>query len=258
MKLKFVAVSLLLRLMLGCLKPRYLQNVESTTLGRYKRWVASKKKKLAVENPQMAARLNDDIEPIWGHDASLVWLGDRRKASKSVVFFHGGGYIAPITGGHLDWCWNSYVAGGPGDKDDVAVAIVQYTLCPQARYPVQLRQVCAGLAMVLEKGISPSNIIVGGDSAGGNLTGQVIRHLSEPHPGIQPIGLSEPIAGAFMVSPLVDGRPDTQSFRDNHSVDMIFSSLCVRSCDEMFHPRPGDMSIEEMRALELPMEGDPA
>lgn len=257
MNLKFVAISLFFRVSLGSLRPRYLQSVSPGTIAQYKLWVAAKRKELAAQNPVMAKRLREDIEPIPGADgASILWMGDRERASKFVVFFHGGGYIAGATRGHFEWCWRCYVAGGPGEKGDVAVAVVQYTLCPQEIYPGQLRQVCAGLSMVLDRGISPSNIIFGGDSAGGNLTSQVIRHIVEPHPGIQPITLEEPIAGAFMVSPLVDGRVDSRSYQENATVDMISAALCLNTSVEMLQPKNLGMTMKEMRGLAFPMEGD--
>lgn len=261
MKLKFVATGLFLRVALGSLRPRHLQSLIPGTIAGYKQWLAAKKKKLEeAESRDVARRLGEDIEPVLGTDdeASIAWIGDRGKASKFVLFLHGGGYVLGANPGHLELCWRCYVAGEPGDRNEVAVAVVQYTLCPEASYPDQLRQVCAALSMLLDRGIAPSNIIFGGDSAGGNLTVQLIRHLVEPHPGIPPIMLAEPVAGAFMVSPLVDTRTDLRSYVDNDPVDIISAMLCHNAAREFLRDRPGDMTLDEMHALALPLEGDSA
>lgn len=257
MNLKFVALSLFLRVVLFCTSPRYLQSVAPPTKTRYRRWLASKREAVTSQGEDILRRLKDDIEPIEGTGASICWLGDRLKARKFVLFFHGGGYIAPATKGHFEWCWNSYIVGGPGEKEEAAVAVVQYTLCPPGRYPEQLTQCCAALDSLLRRGISPEDLLLGGDSAGGNLTIQVLRHLVEPHPEIQPIKMSGPVAGAFMVSPLVDSRVDARSFTDNNAVDMICRPLALQTTDNMFQQKPGNMDVFEMLALGLPMEGDP-
>ena len=258
MGLRFVALSLLLRLVLASTNPRYLQSIAPPTKARYVRWLATKQRAVASRGEAVLRKLREDVEPVAGTDASICWLGDRTKAAKFVLFFHGGGYIAPATKGHFEWAWNSYVDAGPGEKQEVAVAIVQYTLCPPGRYPLQLTQCCAALDMLLMRGIAPADLLFGGDSAGGNLTVQVLRHLVEPHPGIEPTYMPGPVAGVFMVSPLVDGRVDARSYDDNNAVDMICKPLALQTGDEMFQQKAGGMSVAEMRALALPMEGDAA
>ncbi|KAF5241848.1 hypothetical protein FANTH_8964 [Fusarium anthophilum] len=116
---------------------------------------------------QYITRLVYDREVLEDGKSSLLWIGDRKQAKKVVLFFHGGGFAAPMTTGHLDWCWRAYVLSGIEKGVEAAVAVLEYTLIPEARYPVQLRQAASGLAHLLHKGISPQDIIIGGDSAGG-------------------------------------------------------------------------------------------
>lgn len=222
-----------------------------TTIGNYTSWISQKQKEQHVK----ARDLRSDIEPIPGTDGSIMWVGDRDKATKFVIFYHGGGFLAPITYGHLEWCWQSYVVDGPGEKNDVAVAALQYTLCPVARYPEQLRQACGVLRFLLQRGIRPADIIIGGDSAGGTLIAEVLQHLIQPHPAIEPIQLREPFAAAFMVSPLLDGRVDSASYRDNEAVDMVSPELILTVSEEMFRST-SSMSAKEMRAMAFSMEGD--
>jgi acetyl esterase/lipase len=87
---------------------------------------------------------------------------------------------------------------------DFAIVVLSYTLAPIKQYPTQLEQSVELLRYILNQtGRSPASILVGGDSAGGNLTLGVLSHLSHPHPSIKPLELSEPLMGALLISPWV-------------------------------------------------------
>ena len=262
MSFKFVLLCVLIRHLLGSVTPRQTHAILPGSVRRYKAWVKSKRESSAAKNdPNRARRLQTDVESVPGTQASIVWLGDRQKATKFVVYLHGGAFITPLSSGHIQACWNSYVAGGPGAKEEVAVALVAYTLCPKARYPEQLRETCAAVAMLLQRGISPRDMIFGGDSAGGALAIQFIRHVIEPHPGIDPLVIQEPFAGTFLLSPVVAGSTDTRSYQDHGAVDMISKAVVNDSLNDLFRDTQGastSLSVSEKRALALPLEGDPA
>lgn len=140
-----------------------------------------------------------------------MWLGDRRKATRFVLFFHGGGYTTWMTQGHLEWCLQAYILANK--EVEVAVAVLQYTMCPAAQYPVHLQQASAALTHLLASGIDPGQIVVGGDSAGGNLTAQLLGHILHRHPNVGPVRLTKPLRAAFTVSPWVSTSTNTPSFR---------------------------------------------
>lgn len=95
-------------------------------------------------------------------------------------------------------------------------------LAPFVPFPAQLRQINAVVIHLLAKGASPSNIILVGDSAGGNLTLQFLSHTLHPLPGIPaPPTLSTPLAGALLISPWVTFGTDYPSFKENDTVDNI-------------------------------------
>lgn len=84
----------------------------------------------------------------------------------------------------------------------LAVFSLTYTLAPHGTYPTQLRQAVECLRYVLDKtDHDPSNVYIGGDSAGGNLVGGVLSHIAHPHPQITPLELSENLGGAVMIAP---------------------------------------------------------
>lgn len=149
-----------------------------------------------------------------------MWIGNRQKATTVVLFFHGGGYVVPISWGQMEWCLRGFVQGS--DRADVAVACLQYGLAPNLQFPGQLRQAADALNHLLRSGIEPSHIILGGDSCGGNLTFELLAHMLHPRPGLEPVDdLSKPLLGVFAVSPWVSNIPNTPSWYENNGIDAI-------------------------------------
>lgn len=132
---------------------------------------------------------------------------------------------------------------------DVAVFFPRYTLTPHEVYPTQLRQAVGALRYILtDTGRAPSNVIVGGDSAGGNLAMAVLLHLSHPHPAIDPITLSSPLAGVFGYAPWINFSQDWPSFKDNVSRDVLTDRALLRWSNAYLDGKPGDSWSEPGRA----------
>jgi acetyl esterase/lipase len=209
-----------IRALLLRLSPRQIQAASPPTALVYKDFIVSKSTFAAKTSDPILANLSYDVEVLSDGKSSISWLGDRKTATKLVLFFHGGGYIAPITPEHLEWALQ-YLRFGHEMHIDVAVAVLQYSLAPSARFPTQLCQAADALSHMLSSGISARDIIIGGDSAGGNLTVALLSHLVSPHPDARSIELKEPLGGAFTVSPWLSTGTSTSSFRDNNYVDML-------------------------------------
>lgn len=97
---------------------------------------------------------------------------------------------------------DSLVTSSRKSGKDLAVFVLTYTLAPTAVYPTQLTQAVEALRYILiSTGRKPSQVFIGGDSAGGNLVMGVLSHLAHGHPAIPKLKLSEPLAGAVGVSP---------------------------------------------------------
>ena len=95
-------------------------------------------------------------------------------------------------------------------------------LTPDSPFPTQLKQANAALSRLLNKGISPGNVVIGGDSAGGNLVLQLASHLLHPLPSIPPPpALSQPLAGAMLISPWCAYNPDRPSYARNDDKDVF-------------------------------------
>jgi acetyl esterase/lipase len=202
---------------------------------------------------ELMEQLKEDIQVLPDGKSHILWIGNRHKATKFVYFLHGGGYIAPATPGHMEWCLQAYILasrhrsmrGGSNNNrsspDKVAVAVLQYTLTPQARFPAQMCQAASGLAHLLRGGIRPSQLVVGGDSAGGNLVAQLLSHLLHPYPPAERIVLDEPLAGAFLVSPLVSQDMLARSFVDGRPCDMLSEGIFDNPRREMFYEKPSGL-----------------
>lgn len=267
------------RTLLSTFTPRQLQRLVPSTLAAYRAFVRGAR---AGGDHSQSVALREDVEELPGDEATgtpaarLLWLGDRARATRFVYFLHGGGYMVPATRGHLEWCLQAYVNTQlEEDQENVAVAVLQYTLAPAARFPAQLRQAVAGLRHLVQgaHGVCrPGQLVVGGDSAGGNLAMQLLTHLLHPSfPPAPPSGgggpsdeifqLDEPLAGAFLVSPFVSARTDTPSFREGRPVDMLSARIFGHPKREMFHDDGSSGMVEtpEFRAgrkWALPADAD--
>lgn len=222
-----------INILLGTLAPRQVQYYTPSSRTTYETWIRRKVTAAQKANElEVLGRLKRDVEPLDDGKSALLWLGDRRKAKKAVLFFHGGAYISPLMPGHVEWCWQ-YVKAGIETGVETAVAVLEYTLAPEGRCPMQLSQAANGLSHILSAGFRPRDIVIGGDSAGGNLAAALLFHLVQPKPTVDPIKLDEPLCAAFLVSPWVTGRTSDASFKENRRVDMISASLVTKATNNV-------------------------
>ncbi|KAJ3493609.1 hypothetical protein NLG97_g4626 [Lecanicillium saksenae] len=201
------------------LSPRQLQHVVPSTRQRYQNFVRCQAEK--YPEGSLGVSFTPEIEPLDTSNSALLWLGNRQKATKIVYFLHGGGFIVPLSPGHLRWCWDLYIKPSAAAGIDIACAILEYTLSPDAIYPNHLRQATLGLQAILDQGFSPEDIIVGGDSAGGSLTMQLLMHIKHPNPEVPLLSLDGRFAAIFLVSAWLTHRaPRLPSFHKYLNCDL--------------------------------------
>ncbi|RMJ21022.1 hypothetical protein PHISP_08105 [Aspergillus sp. HF37] len=111
------------------------------------------------------------------------WIGDS-DATKVLVWFHGGGYYAPASTAHFRFLEDVvHAVCQSGKEKGFAAFVPSYTLAPHARYPAQLHKGLEVLQYLVQgEGKALKNIVIGGDSAGGNLVLGILSHMSHPHP----------------------------------------------------------------------------
>jgi len=128
---------------------------------------------------------------------------------RAVLYLHGGGYMAGSVVSHR------YVAVEIGRAAHGRTLALGYRLAPEHPYPAQLEDAFAAYSMLLDHGLAPSNIAVGGDIAGGNLTLSLLLSLRER-------GLPLPACG-WLVSPWSDLTASGATMQGKADVDPMIS-----------------------------------
>jgi acetyl esterase len=125
-------------------------------------------------------------------------------ARPTLVYFHGGGWVWANVDTH-DRMVREYAAAG-----QVNAVSVDYALSPEAKFPQALEECAAVIRWLAENGaewgLDGSRLLLGGDSAGGNLalaTALLLRDTDGP-----------PLNGVLANYPVSDSRFDTPSYRE--------------------------------------------
>ena len=111
-----------------------------------------------------------------------------------LVFFHGGGWVI----GDLDS--HDVVCRKLADEAELMVVSVDYRLAPEHKFPAAVDDAIASTKWIAENsrrlGIDASRLMVGGDSAGGNLAAVVAISARD--------GNGPAIAGQVLIYPAID------------------------------------------------------
>ncbi|KAG6040953.1 hypothetical protein E4U41_006544 [Claviceps citrina] len=154
---------------------------------------------VVYERYARAAKMEPETVDL-GHGALGHWLGSK-DAKNVLIWYHGGGFCLPANMGYFKFL-DGLVASSREAAKDLAVFVLTYSLAPGAAYPTQLKQSVHALRYMLEQtGRAPPQVLLGGDSAGGNLAIGVLSHLAHTHPSIPALEIAEPLAGLVAVAP---------------------------------------------------------
>ena len=103
---------------------------------------------------------------------------------------------------------------------DTSILVLAYGLAPENTYPTQLIQAVECLRYLLHStNRIPSDISLGGDSAGGNLAIGLISHLTHPHPEIPALHLPTKLHAALLMSPWCSFNTHTRAYDANAEQD---------------------------------------
>jgi monoterpene epsilon-lactone hydrolase len=131
------------------------------------------------------------------------WLIPQNAHNDQVLLYlHGGGFVFGISFLHRDMV--AYLA----QKMGMRVLLVDYRLAPEHPFPAALDDCVTAYRWLLKTGISAPNIVVAGDSAGGNLTITTlmkVRDSGDPLP-----------AAAACLSPVADLLPKEDLLKEVH------------------------------------------
>lgn len=146
------------------------------------------------------------VEMVHAGSVPALQLGPLNKG-RVILYLHGGGYVCGSPWTHLGVLQQLQTACG------ASVLAPDYRLAPEAPYPAALEDAWSAYWWLLQQGVSPKSIIIGGDSAGGGLALALLialRDANAPMP-----------AGAACLSPWVDLAVTGNTIRLNAARDYI-------------------------------------
>lgn len=152
-----------------------------------------------------------------GFQAEWVEALDLRP-ERVILYLHGGAFMFRFPRTHArmagEWC----------KALNARALMVDYRLAPEHRWPAGIDDCHAAYRWLLASGIQAENIVLGGDSAGGNLCLALLHRIK---------AAGEPLpACAVLLSPFVDFTLSSPSLCSNALRDPIFTArgvLAVRS-----------------------------
>jgi epsilon-lactone hydrolase len=131
-------------------------------------------------------------------------------SGKILLYLHGGGYVFGSIRSHRHLVSRFAVAAS------VRALHLDYRLAPEHRYPAQLNDTLAAYKQLLSDGYPPGSILIGGESAGGNLAVALslkLRGESLPQP-----------AGLYLLSPWLDMTTAGESYKTLSARDPILTA----------------------------------
>lgn len=150
-----------------------------------------------------------------------MWAVPKGSAEGRVLLcIHGGGYVSGSMYTHRKMFAHLARAAA------VRALIVDYSLLPEAAYPVALDQVAAAYRWLLGQGIDARHIALAGDSVGGGMS--ITAQLrARDH------GLPLP-AAAMPMSPCFDMEVTGETMWSNHGRDALFTQPWVKQIADDF------------------------
>lgn len=126
-----------------------------------------------------------------------------------ILYLHGGGFIMGSPNSHR------LLTVALGQLTKLRLLSLNYRLAPEHPHPAPLEDCTAAYKWLLSTGITPKNIVIAGDSAGGNLTLTTLVKLRNDKVPLP--------AGAVCLSPLTDHTGSSDSFWKNAVTDPLLA-----------------------------------
>lgn len=163
--------------------------------------------------PQAMDFTPGQLGPIHGE-----WVGAPGGPGRTLLYFHGGGFVAGSPETHRALVGRLVEASGVGAFS------VKYRLAPECFFPAAVRDGIDAYRALLAKGVSGSSIVLAGDEAGGGLAFAVAL-------AVRNAGLAMP-GGVVALSPWADlslsGLSMLANRRSDSQLDWDTLFLCAR------------------------------
>jgi monoterpene epsilon-lactone hydrolase len=109
-----------------------------------------------------------------GWSISAEWVIPKNSQPKKVLLFlHGGGYATGSIKTHRGLASQIAIHAG------IRALSIEYKHAPEYKFPTQIEQCVAAYQFLLDHGYKPEHIAIGGESAGGGLTGGTLLYLRD-------------------------------------------------------------------------------
>lgn len=129
-----------------------------------------------------------------------------KPGNAALLYFHGGGFIAGSSRVYRNLTSRLALAAG------VRLFTPDYRLAPEHLYPAANEDALAAYRSLLDQGIPPERIVLGGDSVGATLALMTLLRLRDDRSPLP--------AGAFLISPHADlVHLDGESYESNAASD---------------------------------------
>jgi acetyl esterase/lipase len=128
---------------------------------------------------------------------------------KTMLYLHGGGHVMGSLKTHRHFVSRLAVAAR------VTAFHIDYRLAPEHPYPAALDDAIKAYRQILADGVTPQNLVVGGESAGGNLAVALLLKAREQ-------GLPQP-GGLYLLSPWLDMTTTGESYDKVGERDIIIT-----------------------------------
>ena len=143
-------------------------------------------------------------------------------STHAILYIHGGGFVGGSPATHRALTWRL------AEQTRVPVYAIDYRLAPEHPFPAALDDCVAAYRALLDRGIAPGAIAVGGDSAGGNLTLALALKLKA-------LGVPQP-AALVCLSPVTDLSEPAPSHKTNAKVDAMFDARTFDTVVQSYCP----------------------
>ncbi|GAA3273568.1 alpha/beta hydrolase [Dactylosporangium vinaceum] len=178
---------------------------------------------VAIQRPRLeemltAHPLPDDVRTSTGElgGVPVVFVDLAGVDAAGVLFhLHGGGFALGSAMGSVE------LASGLARRTGLSVVTVDYRLAPEHPYPAAVDDVVNAYRALLAREGGSTNVVVSGESAGGNLALELLLALRAE-------GLAQP-AAAVLLSPMTDLTVSGESYRTKAAADPNITATAIRT-----------------------------
>ena len=161
------------------------------------------------------------VDRVVANGVPAVWMIPPGASERVLLYLHGGGFVmcSPWTHGPAAVA----IARAAG----VRALLPAYRLAPEHPFPAALDDCMSVYRWLLAEGVEAEKIVIGGDSAGGNLTLATLLSLRDA-------GLPMP-AGAICLSPATDMTASGESFRTHAKDEVLLTVPFCQAVGPMYY-----------------------